>query len=140
MLARRRHRRLRRDQDFVDDFGSLTDRNANGLADPEDLILDPASVLTVDDDRNGWVDDISGWDFLYGDNNPLDTVEYGHGTGEAKDSAPPRTAPATWGDAPAAASSPSGSATRSSPTASRFAAGADARWTRAPTWSRRRSA
>ena len=26
------------------------------------------------------------WDFLYGDNDPLDTVAYGHGTGEAGDS------------------------------------------------------
>ncbi len=75
------------DGDFdVDDFGALSDRNGNGLADPEDLILDPAWNDGVDDDRNGWVDDISGWDFLYGDNDPLDTVEYGHGTGEAKDS------------------------------------------------------
>ena len=40
----------------------------------------------VDDDHNGYVDDISGWDFLYGDNDPLDTVDYGHGTGEAEDS------------------------------------------------------
>src|SRR6266508_2210832 len=64
----------------------LPDRNGNGLADPEDLILDPAQSDGVDDDHNGYVDDISGWDMLYGDNNPLDTVEYGHGTGEAKDS------------------------------------------------------
>ncbi|MEZ5269079.1 MAG: hypothetical protein R2789_11125 [Microthrixaceae bacterium] len=34
----------------------------------------------------GYVDDISGWDFLNGDNNPLDDVDYGHGTGEARDS------------------------------------------------------
>ena len=64
----------------------IADRNGNGLADPEDLILDPAYSNGIDDDRNGYVDDISGWDFLYGDNDPLDTVEYGHGTGEAKDS------------------------------------------------------
>ncbi|MEZ5238446.1 MAG: hypothetical protein R2716_05695 [Microthrixaceae bacterium] len=32
------------------------------------------------------MDDISGWDFLNGDNNPLDDVEYSHGTGEARDS------------------------------------------------------
>src|SRR5690606_26129809 len=70
----------------IDDFAPLTDRNGNGLADPEDLILDPAFNNGVDDDRNGYVDDISGWDFLYGDNNPLDVPEYGHGTGEAKDS------------------------------------------------------
>ena len=70
----------------IADFGMVPDRNQNGLADPEDLILDPAYSNGRDDDRNGYVDDISGWDFLYGDNNPLDTVEYGHGTGEADDS------------------------------------------------------
>ena len=70
----------------LDDFGTIADRNGNGVADPEDLILDPALNNGVDDDANGYVDDISGWDFLYGDNNPLDTVDYGHGTGEAKDS------------------------------------------------------
>lgn len=71
----------------IDDFGAVTDRNGNGMADPEDLILDPAFSDGVDDDHNGYVDDIAGWDFLYGDNNPLDTVDFGHGTGEAKDSA-----------------------------------------------------
>lgn len=70
----------------LDDFGTIADRNGNGVADPEDLILDPAYNDGIDDDGNGYVDDISGWDFLYGDNNPLDTVDYGHGTGEAKDS------------------------------------------------------
>ncbi|MBX3285473.1 MAG: hypothetical protein KF703_09045 [Actinobacteria bacterium] len=70
----------------ISDFGPIPDRNGNGVADPEDLILDPAFSDGVDDDGNGYVDDISGWDFLYGDNNPLDTVDYGHGTGEAKDS------------------------------------------------------
>ncbi len=70
----------------LDDFGTVPDRNGNGVTDPEDLILDPRYSDGVDDDANGYVDDISGWDFLYGDNNPLDTVDYGHGTGEAKDS------------------------------------------------------
>ena len=70
----------------IADFGALTDRNANGVSDPEDLILDPAVANGVDDDANGYVDDIAGWDFLYGDNNPLDVPEYGHGTGEALDS------------------------------------------------------
>ena len=32
----------------------------------------------VDDDRNGFVDDTRGWDFVAGDNNPTD--EQGHGT------------------------------------------------------------
>ena len=70
----------------IDDFAPVADRNGNGLADPEDLILDPAYSNGVDDDGDGYIDDISGWDFLYGDNDPFDTVSYGHGTGEAKDS------------------------------------------------------
>ena len=68
------------------DFGAVTDRNGNGVADPEDLILDPAFNDGLDADGDGFVDEISGWDFLYGDNNPFDTVSYGHGTGEALDS------------------------------------------------------
>ncbi len=70
----------------IADFGPIPDMNGNGVADPEDLILDPSFSNGVDDDHNGYVDDIAGWDFLSGDNNPLDTVEYGHGTGEARDS------------------------------------------------------
>ena len=73
----------------VSDYSSdtrVTDRNRNGLLDPEDLILDPVFSNGVDDDGNGYVDDISGWDFLWGDNNPNDDVMYGHGTGEARDS------------------------------------------------------
>ena len=70
----------------ITDFGPIPDLNHNGVADPEDLILNPAYNNHRDDDHDGYVDDISGWDFLYGDNDPLDTVDYGHGTGEAKDS------------------------------------------------------
>ena len=70
----------------IADFGAIPDLNGNGLADPEDLILNPQYANGRDDDHNGYVDDISGWDFLFGDNDPLDTVEYGHGTGEAEDS------------------------------------------------------
>jgi len=32
----------------------------------------------IDDDHNGYIDDIHGWDFAYHDNNPSDV--YGHGT------------------------------------------------------------
>ena len=48
----------------------------------------------VDDDANGYTDDICGWDFYKNDNNPYDDTRYGHGTGEAKDS----TAEANNGD------------------------------------------
>jgi hypothetical protein len=51
---------------------------------PEDLIV--AFSDGTDRDRNGYVDDIVGWDFLDNDNNPYDDVQYGHGTGEARDS------------------------------------------------------
>ena len=70
----------------IADFGAIPDLNGNGLPDPEDLILNPQYSNGRDDDHNGYVDDISGWDFLFGDNDPLDTVNYGHGTGEAEDS------------------------------------------------------
>ncbi|MEG4421646.1 S8 family peptidase [Microcoleus sp. LAD1_D5] len=32
----------------------------------------------IDDDRNGYIDDIQGWDFVWNDNNPMDWD--GHGT------------------------------------------------------------
>ncbi len=34
----------------------------------------------IDDDRNGYIDDIRGWDFVSGDNNPIDLSWDGHGT------------------------------------------------------------
>ncbi|MEG4249941.1 S8 family serine peptidase [Microcoleus sp. Pol10D4] len=34
----------------------------------------------IDDDRNGFIDDIRGWDFLYNDNYPMDLDLNGHGT------------------------------------------------------------
>jgi hypothetical protein len=34
----------------------------------------------IDDDRNGFIDDIRGWDFVYNDNYPIDLDVYGHGT------------------------------------------------------------
>jgi hypothetical protein len=34
----------------------------------------------IDDDLNGFIDDIRGWDFLYNDNYPMDLDVYGHGT------------------------------------------------------------
>ncbi len=40
----------------------------------------------MDDDGNGFVDDIAGWDFMKDDNDPYDDTRYGHGTGEARDS------------------------------------------------------
>ncbi len=64
-----------------------TDPRRNGppnVLTPEDLII--AFSDGTDADGNGFVDDIAGWDFVDDDNDPFDDVQYGHGTGEAKDS------------------------------------------------------
>ncbi len=62
----------------------VSDQNGNGLIDPEDLIF--LFSDGVDADANGYVDDICGWDFFEDDNDALDEVRYGHGTGESEDS------------------------------------------------------
>jgi len=62
----------------------LGDRNDNGKLDAGDLIINFSDG--VDDDANGYTDDISGWDFFKDDNDPYDDTRYGHGTGEARDS------------------------------------------------------
>lgn len=62
----------------------VSDRNGNGIIDPEDLIFIFSDG--VDDDGNGYIDDISGWDFFEDDNDALDEVRYGHGTGQSNDS------------------------------------------------------
>lgn len=59
--------------------------NNNGVAEPGDLIV--LCTDGVDDDANGYADDISGWDFFNDDNDPSDDTRFGHGTGEAKWSA-----------------------------------------------------
>lgn len=65
-------------------YGNKNDKNGNGLFEPEDLIIMCSDG--VDDDNNGFIDDISGWDAFRNDNNPRDDTNFGHGTGEAKDS------------------------------------------------------
>src|SRR3989449_4992190 len=63
---------------------SVVDMNGNGITDPQDLIM--LFSNGSDDDGNGYVDDICGYDFFEFDNDPFDEVQYGHGTGEARDS------------------------------------------------------
>ncbi len=69
--------------DYAED-SRVSDRNGNGMLDPEDLIFIFSDG--VDDDANGYTDDISGWDFFEDDNDALDEVRYGHGTGQSNDS------------------------------------------------------
>ena len=74
------------DYEFVDPaFGADKDVNANGKFDPGDIIK--LASDGKDDDGNGYIDDISGWDFFWNDNDPYDDTHFGHGTGEARDSA-----------------------------------------------------
>jgi len=68
------------------------------VTDPEDLIL--LFSNGVDDDGNGYVDDICGYDFFEFDNDPFDEVQYGHGTGEAEDSSAEATTAANLGACP----------------------------------------
>ena len=65
---------------------SATGRSRDGrpLLDPQDVLI--AFTDGADDDGNGFADDVVGWDFLDDDNDPFDDVQYGHGTGEARDS------------------------------------------------------
>jgi hypothetical protein len=59
------------------------DANHNGILDPEDLII--AFSNGVDEDRNGFVDDIAGWDFLDNDNDARDPDPMAsHGTRQAR--------------------------------------------------------
>ncbi len=69
---------------------SVTDRNVNRFIDAGDLLVDPRWANGTDNDLNGFVDDLTGWDFSTvietsngttlspGDNNPMD--EFRHGT------------------------------------------------------------
>ena len=79
-------------RDYAAD-GRVGDRNANGRLDAQDLIL--AFSDCVDDDGNGYPDDIAGYDFFGeshcgfagGDNDPRDDTDFGHGTGIASTAA-----------------------------------------------------
>src|SRR5919198_4729559 len=89
----------------------------------------------IDDDHNGYIDDISGWDFFGEDNDPFDNVRFQHGTGTSKRAAaegenglegigwPP--VPPCWR---------SGSGTASSWMSTTSRQGSSTRWTPGPGW------
>ncbi|MEX2138256.1 MAG: S8 family serine peptidase [Pirellulales bacterium] len=63
----------------------VSDLNANGYIDGGDLLLDPRWATGIDDEGNGMLDDLVGWDFLNGDNDPRPGAPPdGHGTGMAQ--------------------------------------------------------
>ena len=76
----------------VDDWAAdprVSDTNETGVVDGQDLIR--AFSDGVDDDDNGYVDDISGWDWLNDDNDPDDTSSVSsarnHGSGRMEEAA-----------------------------------------------------
>lgn len=56
----------------------VADVNRNGRIDAGDLLNDARWENRIDEDGNGYRDDLIGWDFVNGDNDPLD--DNGHGT------------------------------------------------------------
>ncbi|WP_397419947.1 S8 family serine peptidase, partial [Phenylobacterium sp.] len=56
----------------------VSDLNANGRIDAGDLLQDSRWENGVDNDANGYIDDLIGWDFVNNDNDPMD--DRGHGT------------------------------------------------------------
>ncbi|HVT34862.1 MAG TPA: S8 family serine peptidase, partial [Nevskiaceae bacterium] len=76
--------------DYQDDARVDKNGGAHGIKDTidaEDLIV--AFSDGDDDDHNGYVDDIAGWDFFNNDNDPYDQSSYfaasNHGSGRASD-------------------------------------------------------
>ncbi|MCR4411360.1 MAG: S8 family serine peptidase [Thermoguttaceae bacterium] len=58
--------------------GGVIDVNANGRIDGYDVLHDPRWSDGQDNDHNGKIDDLIGWDFVHNDNDPYD--DNGHGT------------------------------------------------------------
>ena len=56
----------------------VTDGNANGYIDGGDLRVDADWFDTIDQDGNGYLNDLFGWDFHNNDDNPMD--DHFHGT------------------------------------------------------------
>jgi hypothetical protein len=79
-------------------FHSSDRHGPAGVLTPEDLIL--AFSDGVDHDHNGYVDDIAGWNYVDNNNDPYDDVQYGHGSGEARDSTAEADSGSTVGTCP----------------------------------------
>ena len=85
-------------EDYADDprvAEAAGDQESDSILDGSDLIATfgtgtfsgGGKAAGTDDDQNGYLDDIAGWDFFDDDNNPADVSSYssgdGHGTGQA---------------------------------------------------------
>jgi subtilisin family serine protease len=67
-----------RDLNGTANAGFVADLNGNGRIDAGDLLADARWENGLDEDRNGYRDDLVGWDWVNNDNDPLD--DHNHGT------------------------------------------------------------
>jgi hypothetical protein len=67
----------------IDYAGSVSDLNGNGFVDPQDLIRTYSN--SVDDDGNGYVDDIAAGTSTRTTTIPNDDVDFSHGNGRSRD-------------------------------------------------------
>ncbi len=75
---------VEKSKDARDGRGQPRGQGPDDLLDPQDILI--AFTNGDDQDKNGFKDDIVGWDFVDNDNDAYDDVQYGHGTGEIRDS------------------------------------------------------
>ncbi|MBA3653647.1 MAG: hypothetical protein H0W70_05570, partial [Actinobacteria bacterium] len=72
--------------DYAGDM-RITNTNESAAIDPQDVLRRFSDG--IDDDGNGYVDDIAGWDFFDDDNDPEDVSSYSsarnHGTGRSRE-------------------------------------------------------
>jgi subtilisin family serine protease len=66
-----------RDLNDAANAASVSDLNGNGRIDAGDLLADARWENGTDQDGNGFVDDLVGWDFANDDNDPFDDNEHG---------------------------------------------------------------
>ncbi|MDP9413234.1 MAG: S8 family serine peptidase [Pseudomonadota bacterium] len=66
-----------RDLNASQNASFVTDLNQNGRIDAGDLLSDSRWENGVDDDGNGYIDDLIGWDFVNNDNDPMDDNDHG---------------------------------------------------------------
>ena len=68
------------------DYSDTSDANGNSVVDPEDIIVRFSNRR--DEDRNGYTDDISGWDFYNDQNDPAtNDSAYEHANSQMKNAA-----------------------------------------------------
>ena len=69
-----------RDLNSPANAGNVSDLNGTGYIDGGDLLRDSRWANGVDNDGNGLIDDLIGWDFVDNDNDPMKAGNDDHGT------------------------------------------------------------